>query len=94
MEKAHCAGANMSEPDDFLDEVLGRHLEAVDAFHSGNTKLWRKAWSAKDPVTLFGPGRAPAVGREETFTTFRFAASVLIRGSSGRCSTRVMGSAA
>lgn len=74
----------MSELNDFVDGVLTHHLAAVDAFHNGDTKLWRQVWSAQDPVTLFGPGRAPAVGREQAFTTFEGAAARLSRGSSAR----------
>jgi ketosteroid isomerase-like protein len=74
----------VSELNDFVEGVLARHLEAVDDFHSGDTKLWREAWSAEDPVTLFGPGRAPAVGRKQSFTTFEGAAARLSRGSGAR----------
>lgn len=38
----------------------------------------------QEPVTLFGPGRAPAVGRDQTVTTFQGVAARLSRGSGAR----------
>ncbi|MCV2489030.1 SgcJ/EcaC family oxidoreductase [Geodermatophilus sp. YIM 151500] len=70
--------------DAFLDQVLDRHLAAMDAFHSGDPGPWRELWGDTEPVTLYAPGRPPAVGREQVVTTFARAAARLSRGSDAR----------
>ncbi|WP_344850613.1 YybH family protein [Kribbella ginsengisoli] len=44
----------MDELEAFLQEVLPRHLMALDAFHCGDPELWRDHWLKDDSVTLFG----------------------------------------
>lgn len=74
----------MSERDDFLAEVLDRHLVAVDAFHNADTGPWHRIWSTDEPISLYPPGRPPAVGRQAVVTTFEAAADRLSDGSDAR----------
>jgi uncharacterized protein (TIGR02246 family) len=74
----------MSEQDDFLAEVLDRHVAAVEAFHSADTGPWHRLWSDREPVSLSPPGRPPAVGRDQVVTAFETAAARLADGRDGR----------
>jgi uncharacterized protein (TIGR02246 family) len=86
-DTADAALRRLDRPNDhdaFLAEVLDRHVAAIDAFHSGDTGPWRALWAGGEPVTLYPPGRPPALGRDQVVTTFERAASRLSGGSDGR----------
>lgn len=67
--------------DDFLAQVLDRHLVAVKAFHHGDVGPWRELWARGEPITLYPPGRPPAIGIEQVVTTFERASARLSQGA-------------
>lgn len=65
----------MSEPEDFLSDILTRQIEAEKAIHSGDPAPRVAMWSTKDPVTLFGAWGPCKSGWGEVGPTFDWVAS-------------------
>ncbi len=64
----------MSELDDFLNETIGRQVEAEKALHNGDAAPRLAMWSTQDPVTLFGAATSKN-GADEVRQFFQFLAS-------------------
>lgn len=67
----------MSDLDQFLAQVLPRHVAAAEAMHQGDPEPFSDLLARRGPVSLF-PGMADhSTGREEVTATFRDVASRL-----------------
>lgn len=65
----------MSALQAFLDEWLPvQHRTGVD-LHGGDTSSWAKAWSRREPVTVFGAGVRARSGWPEVQQTIAWVAS-------------------
>ena len=56
--------------EEFRSTILARHIEAEEAFVSGNPRPRMKLWSKRDPVTLFGAIGMSESGWEQLSQTF------------------------
>jgi ketosteroid isomerase-like protein len=60
--------------EEFRSMILARHIEAEEAFVSGNPRPRMKLWSKRDPVTLFGAIGMSESGWEQLSQTFSWVA--------------------
>ena len=61
----------MSELDDFLAEIIPRHVAAAEALHQGDPEPLSELLARRDPVSLF-PGMADhRTGRADVTAVFR-----------------------
>src|SRR5215471_9116748 len=59
---------------ELIEALVARMKAADDALHGGDTGPRKALWSAKEPVTVFGPAGS-ATGPAETQATFDWVAS-------------------
>jgi hypothetical protein len=72
----------MSEPDDFLSDILPRQIKAEEAIHKGDPEPRLEMWSTGDPVTLFGALGVCKSGTDEVTQTSRWVASLFSNNTS------------
>lgn len=61
----------MAELDDFLGEIVPRHIAADEALYNGDPEPRIALWSAIEPVTLFSAGGECMSGASNVFAFFR-----------------------
>ena len=66
----HGSGRDGSAVEEFRSTILARHIEAEQAFVSGDPRPRMELWSKRDPVTLFGAIGMSESGWEQLSQTF------------------------
>jgi hypothetical protein len=76
-----------SAVEEFRSTILARHIEAEEAFVSGDPRPRMELWSKRDPMTLFGAIGMSESGWEQLSQTFGWVVRRLsaVSSTSTRC---------